>query len=84
MQAVCAYIYIDGVKFSMLTDYNYCFAYMVLTQNLRLSSSYRRTFCYYRWGGPLPQSWLDQQLALQKLILSRMVELGMTPGKYLV
>ncbi|XXG79446.1 hypothetical protein AAC387_Pa09g0511 [Persea americana] len=31
------------------------------------------------WGGPLPQSWLDQQLALQKQILSRMVELGMTP-----
>ncbi|XP_048495314.1 alpha-N-acetylglucosaminidase isoform X3 [Beta vulgaris subsp. vulgaris] len=31
------------------------------------------------WGGPLPQSWLDQQLALQKQILSRMLELGMTP-----
>ncbi|KAK9128725.1 hypothetical protein Syun_017522 [Stephania yunnanensis] len=31
------------------------------------------------WGGPLPQSWLDQQLALQKLILSRMLELGMIP-----
>lgn len=31
------------------------------------------------WGGPLSQSWLDQQLALQKLILTRMVELGMTP-----
>ncbi|XP_077241702.1 alpha-N-acetylglucosaminidase family / NAGLU family isoform X2 [Tasmannia lanceolata] len=31
------------------------------------------------WGGPLRQSWLDQQLALQKLILSRMIELGMTP-----
>ncbi|OVA15285.1 Alpha-N-acetylglucosaminidase [Macleaya cordata] len=31
------------------------------------------------WGGPLPQSWLDQQLVLQKLILSRMIELGMTP-----
>eukprot|EP01018_Ginkgo_biloba_P022651 Gb_23620 [translate_table: standard] len=31
------------------------------------------------WGGPLPQSWLDQQLMLQKCILSRMRELGMTP-----
>ncbi|XP_006851078.2 alpha-N-acetylglucosaminidase isoform X3 [Amborella trichopoda] len=31
------------------------------------------------WGGPLPQSWLDEQLALQKCILSRMLELGMTP-----
>ncbi|KAI3918459.1 hypothetical protein MKX01_041779 [Papaver californicum] len=31
------------------------------------------------WGGPLPQRWLDQQLVLQKVILSRMVELGMTP-----
>lgn len=34
-----------------------------------------------RWGGPLSQNWLDQQLALQKRILARMVELGMTPGK---
>ncbi|KAB1224856.1 Alpha-N-acetylglucosaminidase [Morella rubra] len=31
------------------------------------------------WGGPLSQNWLDQQLALQKRILSRMLELGMTP-----
>ncbi|KAK3030070.1 hypothetical protein RJ639_037618 [Escallonia herrerae] len=31
------------------------------------------------WGGPLPQSWLDQQLMLQKKILARMHELGMTP-----
>ncbi|KAG2671677.1 hypothetical protein I3760_13G007600 [Carya illinoinensis] len=31
------------------------------------------------WGGPLSQNWLDQQLALQKLVLSRMLELGMTP-----
>ncbi|KAL5544366.1 hypothetical protein UlMin_008150, partial [Ulmus minor] len=31
------------------------------------------------WGGPLPQSWLDQQLVLQKKILTRMHELGMTP-----
>ncbi|KAM3686090.1 hypothetical protein ACJW31_11G171100 [Castanea mollissima] len=31
------------------------------------------------WGGPLTQSWLDQQLALQKWILSRVLKLGMTP-----
>ncbi|KAJ6387073.1 hypothetical protein OIU78_016905 [Salix suchowensis] len=33
----------------------------------------------HRWGGPLPQSWFDQQLILQKKILARMYELGMTP-----
>lgn len=33
-----------------------------------------------RWGGPLPRSWLDQQLHLQKRVLARMHELGMTPG----
>ncbi|MEN8256145.1 MAG: alpha-N-acetylglucosaminidase TIM-barrel domain-containing protein, partial [Verrucomicrobiota bacterium] len=32
-----------------------------------------------RWQGPLPQSWLDHQLALQKRILARERELGMTP-----
>ncbi|CAK7330911.1 unnamed protein product [Dovyalis caffra] len=32
-----------------------------------------------RWGGPLSQNWLGQQLCLQKQILSRMLELGMTP-----
>ncbi|XP_056164227.1 alpha-N-acetylglucosaminidase-like isoform X2 [Syzygium oleosum] len=31
------------------------------------------------WGGPLSQNWLDQQLNLQKQILSRMSELGMVP-----
>ncbi|KAK9107947.1 hypothetical protein Syun_023958 [Stephania yunnanensis] len=31
------------------------------------------------WGGPLPESWFDQQLFLQKKILNRMYELGMTP-----
>ncbi|KAK4786752.1 hypothetical protein SAY86_010585 [Trapa natans] len=31
------------------------------------------------WGGPLSQNWLDQQLNLQKQILARMLELGMTP-----
>lgn len=38
--------------------------------------------CYLvdRWGGPLPQSWLDDQLALQKKILRRMYEFGMSPG----
>ncbi|XP_015068221.1 alpha-N-acetylglucosaminidase-like isoform X1 [Solanum pennellii] len=33
----------------------------------------------HKWGGPLPQSWFDQQLILQKKILGRMYELGMTP-----
>ncbi|WCJ18554.1 Alpha-N-acetylglucosaminidase [Euphorbia peplus] len=33
----------------------------------------------HAWGGPLSQNWLDQQLNLQKQILSRMLELGMTP-----
>eukprot|EP00123_Amoebidium_parasiticum_P004549 comp15834_c0_seq1/m.13154 comp15834_c0_seq1/g.13154 ORF comp15834_c0_seq1/g.13154 comp15834_c0_seq1/m.13154 type:complete len:838 (-) comp15834_c0_seq1:122-2635(-) len=32
-----------------------------------------------RWGGPLPQSFLDGQLALQKTILARMAELSITP-----
>ncbi|XP_011087998.1 alpha-N-acetylglucosaminidase isoform X1 [Sesamum indicum] len=31
------------------------------------------------WGGPLMQNWLNKQLILQKQILSRMMELGMTP-----
>ncbi|KAG9458243.1 hypothetical protein H6P81_002751 [Aristolochia fimbriata] len=31
------------------------------------------------WGGPLSENWLTQQLALQKRILRRMLELGMTP-----
>lgn len=31
------------------------------------------------WGGPLTQNWLDKQLMLQKKILFRMIELGMTP-----
>ena len=31
------------------------------------------------WGGDLPQSWIDGQFALQKKIVHRMVELGMTP-----
>ncbi|QCD95604.1 alpha-N-acetylglucosaminidase [Vigna unguiculata] len=31
------------------------------------------------WGGPLSQNWLDQQLVLQKQIISRILELGMTP-----
>ncbi|XP_065867651.1 alpha-N-acetylglucosaminidase isoform X2 [Euphorbia lathyris] len=33
----------------------------------------------HAWGGPLSQNWLDKQLNLQKQILSRMLELGMTP-----
>lgn len=31
------------------------------------------------WGGSLPMSWVDSQFALQKQIVARMVELGMTP-----
>eukprot|EP00268_Persea_americana_P003409 TRINITY_DN11036_c0_g1_i2.p1 TRINITY_DN11036_c0_g1~~TRINITY_DN11036_c0_g1_i2.p1 ORF type:complete len:807 (+),score=156.57 TRINITY_DN11036_c0_g1_i2:225-2645(+) len=31
------------------------------------------------WGGPLPESWFDQQLLLQKKILSRMYDFGMAP-----
>lgn len=33
-----------------------------------------------RWGGPLPQTWLNFQLVLQKKILARMYDFGMTPG----
>lgn len=32
-----------------------------------------------RWGGPLPQSWLDGQLELQKKITARERELNMKP-----
>lgn len=31
------------------------------------------------WGGDMPRSWIDQQFELQKKIVARMVELGMTP-----
>jgi alpha-N-acetylglucosaminidase len=31
------------------------------------------------WGGPLPQSWLDMQLILQKKIVARERELNMVP-----
>ena len=31
------------------------------------------------WGGPLPQNWINNQLALQLLILNRTRSLGMTP-----
>jgi len=31
------------------------------------------------WGGDLPRTWIDQQFDLQKKIVHRMVELGMTP-----
>jgi len=31
------------------------------------------------WSGPLPQSWIDHQLELQKKIVKRERELGMTP-----
>ncbi|KAH9857034.1 alpha-N-acetylglucosaminidase [Lenzites betulinus] len=32
------------------------------------------------WGGALPTAWVDDQFALQKRILARMTELGMTPA----
>ncbi|KAI3721406.1 hypothetical protein L2E82_32416 [Cichorium intybus] len=32
----------------------------------------------HTWGGPLSQNWLDQQLVLQKQIISQMIDLGMT------
>ncbi|EMD32578.1 glycoside hydrolase family 89 protein [Gelatoporia subvermispora B] len=31
------------------------------------------------WGGELPMQWVNDQFALQKQILARMTELGMTP-----
>lgn len=31
------------------------------------------------WGGDLPEAWIDDQFAMQKKIIQRMVELGMTP-----
>ena len=31
------------------------------------------------WGGDLPRQWIEDQQALQKQIVTRMVELGMTP-----
>ena len=31
------------------------------------------------WAGPLPQSWIDQQFALQKKLLARYKELGIEP-----
>uniref|UniRef100_A0A803LC15 Alpha-N-acetylglucosaminidase n=1 Tax=Chenopodium quinoa TaxID=63459 RepID=A0A803LC15_CHEQI len=41
--------------------------------------SWARMGNLHGWDGPLSQNWLDQQLALQKQILTRMLELGMTP-----
>ncbi|QEK51068.1 hypothetical protein FYC62_04800 [Pedobacter aquae] len=31
------------------------------------------------WGGPVPQSWIDEQAELQKKIVNRMRDLGMKP-----
>ncbi|KAH9919962.1 alpha-N-acetylglucosaminidase [Epithele typhae] len=31
------------------------------------------------WGGDLPTQWIEDQFALQKKLVARMVELGMTP-----
>jgi len=35
--------------------------------------------CLDGWGGPLPQSWIDRHEELEKKILARQRELGMTP-----
>ncbi len=35
--------------------------------------------CLDGWGGPLPQSWIDSHVRLQKQIVARQRELGMTP-----
>jgi alpha-N-acetylglucosaminidase len=35
--------------------------------------------CLDGWGGPLPQSWIDGHAILEKKILARERELGMTP-----
>ncbi len=35
--------------------------------------------CLDGWGGPLPADWVDRHEALQKRILARQRELGMTP-----
>lgn len=35
--------------------------------------------CLDSWGGPLPQGWIDQHAELQRKILARERELGMTP-----
>lgn len=35
--------------------------------------------CLDGWGGPLPQSWIDRHEELQKKILARQRQLGMTP-----
>lgn len=32
-----------------------------------------------KWGGPLPDSWIENRIELQKKILNRMNELGMEP-----
>ncbi|CAL9202508.1 unnamed protein product, partial [Musa hybrid cultivar] len=44
--------------------------------------SWSRMGNLHGWGGPLPQSWLDDQLVLQKKILPRMYSFGMTPGNF--
>ena len=35
--------------------------------------------CIDRWGGPLPDSWIDKHLELQRQIFQRERELGMSP-----
>ena len=33
----------------------------------------------FGWGGPLSKGWIEKKMELQKLILARMREFGMTP-----
>ncbi len=35
--------------------------------------------CIDRWAGPLPDTWIDQHVTLEKRIVQRQRELGMTP-----
>ncbi|HUX96225.1 MAG TPA: alpha-N-acetylglucosaminidase [Bacteroidales bacterium] len=42
-------------------------------------NAFGRMGCIDGFGGPLPQSWIDNECVLQKKILQRERELGMTP-----
>lgn len=58
-----------------------CLIYFYILDVVFISSNGLAPFLFYcRWGGPLTENWLDKQLMLQKKILFRMIELGMTPG----
>jgi alpha-N-acetylglucosaminidase len=42
-------------------------------------NAFGRMGCIDGYGGPLPQSWIDNENSLQKKILKRERQLGMTP-----